>query len=163
VPAYREYLECVQNTAARINAELGNSVWEPIRLEFRESLKRAVAAYKSFDVLLVNSIYDGMNLVSKEGMLLNQRDGVLVLSENAGAHEELGPHAITINPFDVGATAEALFRALAMPSDERREKAAAIRQKVGTEDIERWILCQLEDVRELAPRRTSSKARINAG
>ena len=152
VAAYTDYLARIRSTASRINAELGRPGWEPIRLEFRESLKRAVAAYKSFDALLVNSIYDGMNLVSKEGMLLNQRDGVLVLSENAGAHEDLGQHAVTVNPFDVGATADALFRALSMPSDERREKAAAIRQRVSSEDVERWLMCQLEDIRQLAPR-----------
>lgn len=111
VKAYTDYLACIQSTAGRINAELGTLAWQPIRLEVRESLKRAVAAYRSFDVLLVNSIYDGMNLVAKEGMLLNQRDGVLVLSENAGAHEELGQHAVTVNPFDVGATADALYAA----------------------------------------------------
>ena len=159
VPAYTDYMACIRSTASRINAELGRPGWEPIRLEFRESLKRAVAAYKSFDVLLVNSIYDGMNLVSKEGMLLNQRDGVLVLSENAGAHEDLGQHAVTVNPFDVGATADALFLALSMPSDERREKAAAIRQKVCSEDTERWLMRQLEDIRQLAPR-PSHRAQI---
>jgi trehalose 6-phosphate synthase len=152
VKAYTDYLERIRSTAAKINAELGTLGWQPIRLEFRESLKRAVAAYRSFDVLLVNSIYDGMNLVAKEGMLLNNRDGVLVLSENAGAHEELGEHAVTVNPFDVGATADALYQALTMPQDERRVRAAAIQQQVRSHDVERWLIRQLEDVRELAPR-----------
>lgn len=156
VAVYTEYLAQVRSTAARINAELGRPGWEPIRLELRESLERAVAAYRAFDVLLVNSIYDGMNLVAKEGMLLNQRDGVLVLSENAGAHEELGQHAITVNPFDVSATSEALYRALTMPLAERRANLAAIRQTVLNADVERWLVRQLEDVRELAPRRSVS-------
>ena len=152
VAAYSHYLAQVRSTAARINAELGRPSWQPIRLELRESLKRAVAAYRAFDVLLVNSIYDGMNLVAKEGMLLNQRDGVLVLSENAGAHEELGKHAITVNPFDVGATSEALYRALTMDLPERRANINTIRQMVLSEDVERWLVRQLEDMRELAPR-----------
>ena len=117
-------------------------------------------------MLLVNSIYDGMNFVAKEGMLLNhkegmplnQTDGVLVLSENAGAHEELGQHAITVNPFDVGATADALYRGLTMPPDEKRIRAAAIRQHVRSHDVERWLIRQLEDVRELAPSPTDPRA-----
>ena len=72
-------------------------------------MERAIAGYRNFDVLLVNPIYDGMNLVAKEGPLVNQRDGVLVLSENAGSHEELGEWAITVNPFDIEETAEALY------------------------------------------------------
>ena len=90
VAAYRDYLQRIRSTAARINSELQQPGWQPIRLELRENLNRAVAAYKAFDVLLVNPIYDGMNLVAKEGMLLNTASGVLVLSENAGAHEQLG-------------------------------------------------------------------------
>ena len=152
VAAYSDYLAEVRRTANRINAEIGRPGWDPIRVELRESLKRAVAAYRAFDVLLVNSIYDGMNLVSKEGMLLNQRDGVLVLSENAGAHEELGMHAITVNPFDVGATSEALYRALTMPLPERRTNIGAIRQKVLNDEVDHWLVRQLEDVRELTPR-----------
>ena len=151
VTAYTDYLACIRGTASSINAKLRRPGWEPIRLEFGESMKRAMAAYRSFDVLLVNSIYDGMNLVSKEGMLLNQRDGVLVLSENAGAHEDLGQHAVSVNPFDVGATADALFRALTMTTDESREKGVAIRQRVCSEDIEQWLICQLEDIRQLTP------------
>lgn len=159
VKVYRDYLARVRSTAARINTELGRPGWEPIRLELRESLKRAVAAYKAFDVLLVNSIYDGMNLVAKEGMLLNRRAGVLVLSENAGAHEELGPHAITINPFDVRATADALYRGLTMSLEERRTKAAAIRDHVSREDIQWWLRRQLDDLRELAPRSAAQERR----
>lgn len=157
VAAYTEYLTLVRSTAARINTELGRPGWEPIRLELHESLKRAVAAYRSFDVLLANSIYDGMNLVAKEGMLLNRRDGVLVLSENAGAHEELGQHAISVNPFDVGATADAIYRGLTMREEERRALGAAIRQKVRSDDIEHWLIRQLEDIRELAPRRATQR------
>ena len=74
----------------------------PIDLQIDDNFPRSVAAYKQFDVLLVNAIFDGLNLVAKEAPLVNERDGVLVLSENAGAHEELGEWALTVNPFDVG-------------------------------------------------------------
>ena len=152
VAAYTDYLDRIRTTATRINAELGRPGWEPIRLEFHESLKRAVAAYRAFDVLLVNSIYDGMNLVAKEGLLLNQVEGVLVLSENAGAFEQLGAHAIGVNPFDVGATADALYRGLTMPSEERRQLLGQIKGQILSEDIEQWLRRQLDDTRELAPR-----------
>ena len=153
VADYREYMQRIQSTAGRINAELKQPGWQPIRLEFREDLKRAVAAYKSFDVLLVNPIYDGMNLVAKEGMFLNTVDGVLVLSENAGAHEQLGAHALSVNPFDVDATANALYRGLSMPIEERRARGEEIRRQVRSNDIFQWLRSQLDDIREYAPSR----------
>ena len=79
-----------------------------------------MAAYKQYDVLLVNAIFDGLNLVAKEAPLVNERDGVLILSENTGAHEELHRWAITVNPFDVSEQAEAIHEALEMPPSERR-------------------------------------------
>lgn len=152
VAAYTEYLGRIRSTASRINREHGAPGWEPIRLDFGENLAKAVAAYKAFDVLLVNSISDGMNLVAKEGMLLNQADGVLVLSENAGAHEQLGAHAISINPFDVEAAAHALHQALTMPVDERRTRGEGIRAEIKRRDIASWLKDQLTDIRDLAPR-----------
>src|SRR5207244_7729795 len=90
VPQYREYARQVVQVARVINQRLGSDSWQPIRLELRDDMGRAVAGYKQFDVLLVNPIYDGMNLVAKEGITVNRRGGALVLSENAGTHEELG-------------------------------------------------------------------------
>ena len=104
---YRAYLGSVLSVA---RASIANTVAvaaTPIRVEIEDNMGRAIAGYRVFDVLLVNPIYDGMNLVAKEGPLVNQRDGVLVLSENAGSHEELGEWAITVNPFDIDETAEA--------------------------------------------------------
>ena len=149
ISLYRDYVLSVRATAERINRELGSRDWRPIRLEFGENLRRAVAAYLEFDVLLVNSIYDGMNLVAKEGALLNRRDGLIVLSENAGAHEELGEHTITINPFDVDATAEALHLALGSSDRVRHRFAAAARDTVRTNDIGRWLSLQVRDLRDL--------------
>lgn len=150
VPVYRDYLRRVNETAERINKRFGRRGWDPVRLELRESVRRALAAYRSFDVLLVNPIYDGMNLVAKEGVVLNRRGGLLVLSENAGAHEELGRHAISINPFDVDATAAALFEALTMPEPERRRRGAAAAAVVRRHDQRAWFERQFEDLRLLA-------------
>ncbi|HEV2416007.1 MAG TPA: trehalose-6-phosphate synthase, partial [Candidatus Dormibacteraeota bacterium] len=114
----------------------------------------------SYDVLLVNPILDGMNLVAKEGPTVNQRSGVLVLSESAGAHEELGAYALTVNPFDVELTARAIHRALQMPQLERSERSTAINQIVATNDVARWIRHQLEDIRSLTPA-TRGLARVS--
>ena len=150
VPAYRDYLQHVNESADRINERFGRRGWNPVRLELRDNVRRALAAYRSFDVLLVNPIYDGMNLVAKEGVLLNRRGGVLVLSENAGAHEELGRQAVSINPFDVDATAAALFEALAMPESERRRLGMAAAAVVRAHDQRAWFQRQFEDLRLLA-------------
>jgi trehalose 6-phosphate synthase len=151
IAAYREYLGTITRTASRINARFGQRGWVPIRLELAENLRRAVAAYREFDVLLVNPIYDGMNLVAKEGTMVNRRDGALVLSENTGAHEELGEWAITVNPFDVGATADALHTALTMPAGERHQAIESIRQRVRANDVGRWLSLQIRDLRDLVP------------
>jgi trehalose 6-phosphate synthase len=151
IAAYRDYLGAITRTAARINARFGQRGWTPVRLELAENLRRAVAAYRDFDVLLVNPIYDGMNLVAKEAMMVNERTGALVLSENAGAHEELGEWAISINPFDVGATADALHTALNLPEPIRQAHAESIRRWVRTNDIGRWLSLQIRDLRDLVP------------
>jgi trehalose 6-phosphate synthase len=139
----------VQQIVRLVNERNGTPEWRPIRLELRDDLARAVAGYKQFDVLLVNPIYDGMNLVAKEGVTVNRRGGVLVLSENAGTHEELGEWAITINPFDVDATAQALHEALLMDPVERHGRLEKMRSVVQQNDIARWISAQLQDLRDL--------------
>ncbi|HET9781135.1 MAG TPA: trehalose-6-phosphate synthase, partial [Candidatus Dormibacteraeota bacterium] len=96
VAAYRDYLDLVRATVERINTRFGTARWQAVRFELGEDIHRAVAAYGSYDVLLVNPILDGMNLVAKEGPVVNQRAGVLVLSESAGAHEELGAQALSV-------------------------------------------------------------------
>jgi len=149
VSAYVRYLRQIRQTASRINSELGTAEWEPIRLEIAESERKAVAALKNFDVLLVNPVYDGLNLVAKEGALVNQKNGVVVLSENAGAHEELRGSVLSINPFDVEATASQLYSALTMPLEERRAMNERAREVVRTNDIARWISNQVQDLRDL--------------
>jgi trehalose 6-phosphate synthase len=164
IPFYRKYLEDVKFVVRELNQRYGHAGWKPVRLELREDLDRAIAAYKEFDVLLVNSIYDGMNLVAKEGMMVNERDGVLILSENTGCYAELGQWAFTINPFDVDQTAEALYLALTMDQRPRHARLTRIRKVVRQNDIARWISSQLQDIRDLAspgrPRNRSAPRRI---
>ncbi|HSX22203.1 MAG TPA: trehalose-6-phosphate synthase [Gaiellaceae bacterium] len=137
VPEYVDYLDAV-----RREAEGDDS----IDLRIGDDFPRSVAAYKQYDALLVNAVFDGLNLVAKEGPIANGRDGVLVLSENAGVHEELGEWALTVNPFDIGGQADALYEALTMPPDERRRRIEAIRAQVREHDLAAWIEAQLEDL-----------------
>ena len=119
IPEYAEYLGAIQRAARVVNDRFQRNGWLPLDLQIQDNFPQAVAAYKQFDVLLVNAIFDGMNLVAKEAPLVNERDGVLVLSENAGVHDELAPWALTVNPFDVAGQAEAIYEALTMPAEER--------------------------------------------
>ena len=112
VPEYAEYLERIEALVAVVNHRHGTTDWMPIELRLRENLEEAIAAYKHYDLLMVNAMFDGMNLIAKEGPLVNERNGVSVLSENTGAHEELAEFALSVNPFDVQEQADAIYRAL---------------------------------------------------
>jgi trehalose 6-phosphate synthase len=146
IPEYAEYLGAIQREARRVNDRFQREGWAPVELVVQDDFISSVAAYKQFDALFVNAIFDGMNLVAKEGPLVNGRDGVLILSENAGAHAELGEWALTVNPFDVAGQAEAIHRALTMPAGERRERLEAIRNHVREHDVTAWIEAQLGDL-----------------
>jgi trehalose 6-phosphate synthase len=138
IPEYAEYLGAIQREARRVNDRFQQSGWRPIDLEIADDFAKSVAAYKQFDALLVNAIFDGMNLVAKEAPLVNVRDGVVVLSENAGAHAELGDWTLTVNPFDVDGQAEAIGRALSMDAGERHERLESICAHVRKHDVSSW-------------------------
>ena len=140
---------------AVVNHRHGTPDWMPINLKLRDDLDEAVASYKHYDVMMVNAMFDGMNLVAKEGPLVNERDGVSILSENTGAHEELGEFAISVNPFDVQELADAIHTALTMPRDERRRRAEGLKEIVTSRDPGDWIDEQIEDISKKArPART---------
>ena len=151
IPEYSEYLGAIQREARAVNDRFQTEGWTPIDLQIADNFAQAVAAYKQYDVLLVNAVFDGLNLVSKEAPLVNGRDGVLVLSENAGAHEELGAWALTINPVDVYGQAQAIHEALTMPADERRRRLEETRRHVRVHDLAAWIAAQLADLDALVP------------
>ena len=152
IPEYSEYLAAIQREARAVNDRFQTEGWTPIDLRIADNFAQSVAAYKQYDVLLVNAVFDGLNLVSKEAPLVNGRDGVLILSENAGAHEELGEWALTVNPVDVYGQAESIYVALTMPADERRRRLEATRAHVRGHDLAAWIAAQLDDLDALAPR-----------
>jgi trehalose 6-phosphate synthase len=139
IPEYVDYLESVQREAALTNEEFGRGGWLPVDMRVDDDFARSVAAYKQYDVLFVNPVYDGLNLVSKEAPLVNTRDGVVVLSENAGSHEELSEWVLSISPFDLAEQADALHQALTMEPGERARRADAIRDQVREHDVGAWL------------------------
>ncbi|WP_354699602.1 Validamine 7-phosphate valienyltransferase [Paraconexibacter sp. AEG42_29] len=147
VPEYAEYLEKIEALVAVVNHRHGTPDWMPIQLKLRDDLDEAMAAYKNYDVLLVNAMFDGMNLVAKEGPLVNERGGVSLLSENTGAHEELGEYAISVNPFDIQELATCIHAALTMETEERERRLAGLKEIVTARDPGDWIDEQLADIR----------------
>jgi trehalose 6-phosphate synthase len=156
VPEYAEYLEKIEALVAVVNHRHGTPDWMPIDLKLRDDLEEAVASYKHYDVMMVNAMFDGMNLVAKEGPLVNERDGVSILSENTGAHEELGEFALSVNPFDVQELADAIFAALTMSPESRARRAQGLKEIVTSRDPGDWIDEQIADIREKARAATSA-------
>lgn len=149
VEEYRDYLDEVMAAAGWINAVHGSGEWEPVRLLVGDNYARAIAALRLYDVLLVNPIIDGMNLVAKEGAIVNDTNGVLILSEGAGAHEQLHTGALSVAALDIVGQAEALHMALTMSLAERRERAEHLRELVTNADVNLWFRRQLEDAEHL--------------
>jgi len=140
---YVGYRSEVEHTVERINDRFGTAEWTPILYDAADDYPRSVAGLISSDVLLVNPIRDGMNMVAQEGPLVNERDGVLVLSRNAGAWAELSDGAIGINPFDVTGTADALDVALSMSPEERAQRADRLRRTISSRPASQWLDDQL--------------------
>jgi trehalose 6-phosphate synthase len=147
VPEYAEYLERIEAVVAVVNHRHGSPDWMPIQLKLRDDLEEAVAAYKHYDVLMVNAMFDGMNLVAKEGPMVNGRAGVSILSENTGAHEELGEFALSVNPFDIQELADSIHAALTMPEPERERRLQGLKSIVTARNPGDWIDEQLADIR----------------
>jgi trehalose 6-phosphate synthase len=158
VPEYAEYLERIEALVAVVNHRHGTPDWMPIQLKLRDDLEEAVAAYKHYDVLLVNAMFDGMNLVAKEGPMVNERDGVSILSENTGAHEELGEHALSVNPFDIQALADSIHAALTMEPAERARRLRGLKEIVTARDPGDWIDEQLDDIRAKAEQTAAERS-----
>jgi trehalose 6-phosphate synthase len=147
VPEYAEYLERIEALVAVVNHRHGTPDWMPIHLKLRDDLEEAMASYRNYDVLLVNAMFDGMNLVAKEGPLVNRRAGVSILSENTGAHEELGEFALSVNPFDIQELADSIHAALTMSPQERARRAEGLTGIVTARTPGDWIDEQIDDIR----------------
>ncbi|WP_433546952.1 alpha,alpha-trehalose-phosphate synthase (UDP-forming) [Streptomyces sp. CA-294286] len=144
---YRAYTAEVQRTADRINSAYGTPTWTPVVLHVKDDFARSLAAYRLADVALVNPIRDGMNLVAKEIPVVSDGGCALVLSREAGAYEELGDDAITVNPYDVIGTADALHEALSMDADDRDHRTKRLASAATALPPQKWFLEQLEALR----------------
>jgi trehalose 6-phosphate synthase len=146
VPEYAEYLERIEALVAVVNHRHGTTDWMPIDLKIYENFHDAVARYKHFDLLMVNSLFDGMNLVAKEAPAVNTRNGVLMLSENTGSHEELYDYVITVNPFVIQEQADAIYRALTMEPAERKQWSEGLKKIIYSRNPGDWVDDQLRDI-----------------
>ncbi|HSO96782.1 MAG TPA: trehalose-6-phosphate synthase [Acidimicrobiia bacterium] len=144
---YQAYRQEVETAAARVNDRWGTSGWAPVVVDTKDDYPSTVAAMGRYDVLVVNAIKDGLNLVAKEGPLLNRRDGVVCLSPDAGAWDDLGTAAVRMHPFDLEQAADALHQALSMPAEERAGRAATLRELAGARTPKMWFDDQLIEAR----------------
>ena len=151
IPEYVEELERIEAAAAALEERFPGA----LQLRVADDFPQSIAAYKQFDVLLVNAVMDGLNLVAKEAPLVNTRDGVVVLSVNAGAYAEIGAWTVPVDPLDVESQADALEEALGLPVEERRARLKAIRAHVGSHDLEAWVAAQLGDLDRASTMRRS--------
>ena len=142
LPEYLAYRQQVESAAQAVNARWGTDSWTPVVLDTSDDFPRSVAALTRYDVLLVNPIRDGLNLVAKEGSLVNDRDGVLCLSPEAGAWAELGSASVEVHPYDVAGTADALDHALTMSAADRAAQAEARRSIVRSRTPADWLADQ---------------------
>ncbi len=149
LPEYKRYNAEVLKIIQEINQHYGTGEWIPIQPFFGNDRTQALAAMQYYNVLLVNPIIDGMNLVAKEGPIVNQRYGLVVLSRTAGAFQQMSKASIPTSPTDVTETAQALYKALMMPFEERRIKAMLAQQIVKRQDLYTWLQRQIADINDL--------------
>lgn len=146
LPTYKHYQAEVLKSIKDINQRYGREGWTPIQAFVQNDRTLALAALQFYDALLVNPLFDGMNLVAKEGAVLNQKNGVLVLSRTSGAFQQLGDASLPISPNDTNETADALHTALTLPEEERKLKAEKARQEVEQHDLTDWMTQQIHDL-----------------
>ena len=146
---YQRYMDEVQQVIQQVNNNHGYGKWRPIVPYMENNYAQAIAGMKLYDALLVNTLVEGMNLVAKEGPVVNNRDGVLVLSQSSGAHSQLAKGALSVAPTDVVGTANALYKAITMSTAERKQRASLLYRSVCRHDNDDWLRRQLQDIATL--------------
>ncbi len=146
---YQRYADEVKQVIQQVNGAHASGGWQPIVTFMENNYAQAIAGMKLYDALLVNTLVEGMNLVAKEGPVVNTRDGVLVLSQSSGAHPQLAEGALSVAPADVEGTAQALYQALTMPAAERKRRADLLYRSVCRQDNDDWLARQLQDIAAL--------------
>jgi len=149
VKEYRDYKVEVNEIIDDINNKYSKNGWKPIVPHFDADYSLVIAAFKNYDCLLVNSIYDGMNIVPKEGSIVNENNGILILSETTGAYDELKDYSININAFDIKDTVDALYQAVMMSHEERGERLAGLKKIISSYNVYSWMGEQFQDIQKL--------------
>lgn len=147
---YQRYVEEVEQISRNINARYGSPEWAPVHLFMENNYLQAIAGLRVYDALLVNPVIDGMNLVAKEGPVVNRRKGIMLLSESAGAYPQLSHGALPLAPADIEGTMQAMYQALTMSQEERQHREAALIEAIQTQDVFHWFQRQFDDIRLLA-------------
>jgi trehalose 6-phosphate synthase len=155
---YQTYTDEIFELVESINDHYGDVDWQPIRVFYEDNYAQAIAGMTMYDALLVNPVIDGMNLVSKEGPLVNDRNGVLILSELAGAFEQLHDFVLPVSPADLEGTLRALHQALTMSPEQRRSFADGLRKQIEENDIVKWLESQFRDLLALSQDSLASTA-----
>jgi len=145
IPEYRRFTQRLMDTVDSVNSQFVMPGYLPVRVFYENNYLQALAGMSLYDVLLVNPVADGMNLVAKEGPIVNKKDGVVVLSETAGAYTQLWPGVLSVRPDDIDGTAEALYQGLFMQREERRRRASYLRTSIQREDLTDWLGRQMQD------------------
>ena len=146
---YQRYMDEIQQVIKEINTTYETDSWTPITTFMENNYTQAIAGMKLYDVMLVNAVIDGMNLVAKEGPIVNGREGVLILSETTGAYKQLHEGALSVSPSDIEGTMQAMHQALTMSTEERGQRSLALSKIIEEEDINNWLCTQLQDIGNL--------------
>ncbi|MCH8826183.1 MAG: trehalose-6-phosphate synthase [Chloroflexi bacterium] len=149
VRQYQRYAEEVEQHVQNVNNTYGTDTWTPIHTFYENNYTQAIAGLRLYDVLLVNPVIDGMNLVAKEGPVVNTKEGMVVLSESVGAHDQLRGGALSVSPTDIEGTMQAMHSAIVMPPDERTKRWSSMYEVVEREDVTHWLKLQIEDMMNL--------------
>jgi trehalose 6-phosphate synthase len=161
IKIYREYTDKIREIVREINEKYGTPDWQPIKYICRGDYDLVIALLKRYDVLMVNPILDGMNIVAKEGSVVNDNNGILVLSTGAGCYEELKDGAICINPFDLRQTAESIDMALLMDAKTKTQMILKTREAIHKNDLNKWVSDQLGDIESVMHERENFKINGN--
>jgi trehalose 6-phosphate synthase len=146
LPEYLAYRTETEHVVEMVNERWGSPGYTPVVLDLEDDFAATVAAMRRYELLVLNPVRDGLNLVALEGPVLNERDGVLVLSREAGAYDLLAGLAVGLNPFDITGTAAAIASGLSMSPDKRAGRAAELRRRSRSRTPADW----LTEVREAA-------------
>jgi trehalose 6-phosphate synthase len=157
-PDYRSLKEQLDQMAGRINSRFGHAGWMPIHYIYRSLDKtQLVAYYRASEIAFITPLRDGMNLVAKEYCACSvDNNGVLILSEFAGAADQLGEKALLVNPYDIEKTADTIYQALTMPYEERHERMQWLRSQVQRNDVHRWVHSFMNALDTVNPKAYSS-------